>query len=162
MKITGNIINYYFVCPRKLWLFSQGLQYEEENENVQLGKLLDTSSYKGKRKQVMLDGTINIDFLEKWEILHEVKKSRAIEPAAIWQLRYYLYYLQKKDIPVKKGYLDYPKLKERIEVTLEQDDIIELEKILQHIQEIIVQPQPPEIVKKKICSKCAYYEYCFI
>ena len=62
------MINYYFVCPRKLCLFSQRLQYEEENENVQLGKLLDTSSYKGKRKQVMLDGTINIDFLEKWEI----------------------------------------------------------------------------------------------
>lgn len=37
MKITGNMINYYFVCQRKLWLFAQGLQYEEENENVQLG-----------------------------------------------------------------------------------------------------------------------------
>lgn len=156
------MINYYFVCQRKLWLFSQGLQYEEENENVQLGKLLDTSSYKGKRKQVMLDGTINIDFLENWKILHEVKKSRAIEPAAIWQLRYYLYYLRQKDIPVEKGYLDYPKLRERIEVTLNQAETKELEEIVQSIKKIISQKEVPVAEKKKICSKCAYYDYCFI
>lgn len=162
MKITGNMINYYFVCSRKLWLFSQGLQYEEENENVQLGKLLDSGSYKNKRKQVMIDGTINIDFLEDWKVLHEVKKSRAIEPAAIWQLRYYLYYLRKKDIPVEKGYLDYPKLRERIEVTLNDEETKELEGIISEIEEIVSQESPPNIEKKKICTKCAYYDYCFI
>lgn len=162
MKITGNMINYYFVCQRKLWLFSQGLQYEEEHENVQLGKLLDSGSYKDKRKQVMLDGTINIDFLESWKVLHEVKKSRAIEPAATWQLRYYLYYLRQKGIPVEKGYIDYPKLRERVEVTLNDEDIEELEKIVLSIEEIVSQDNSPKVEKTKICSKCAYYEYCFI
>lgn len=162
MKITGNMINYYFVCSRKLWLFSHGLQYEEENENVQLGKLLDSGTYKDKRKQVMLDGTINIDFLENWKVLHEVKKSRAIEPAAVWQLRYYMYYLKKKDISVEKGYLDYPKLRERIEVTLGADETEELETIISTIEKIVSQERAPSVEKKKICSKCAYYEYCFV
>ncbi|MFC4772637.1 CRISPR-associated protein Cas4 [Enterococcus hermanniensis] len=162
MKITGNMINYYFVCQRKLWLFSHGLQYEEENENVQLGKLLDTSSYKGKRKQIMLDGTINIDFLEDWKVLHEVKKTRAIEPAAIWQLRYYLYYLQKRGVSVEKGYIDYPKLRERIEVTLDEKEINELERIIESIKMIVTQNDSPKVEKKKICPKCAYYDYCFI
>lgn len=156
------MINYYFVCQRKLWLFSQGLQYEEENENVQLGKLLDSSSYQDKRKQIMLDGTINIDFLENWKVLHEVKKSRAIEPAAVWQLRYYLYYLQKKGVFVEKGYIDYPKLRERIEVTLGDEETNELETILESIETIVTQKDSPELEKKKICTKCAYYDYCFI
>ena len=162
MKITGNMINYYFVCQRKLWLFSHGLQYEEENENVQLGKLLDTSSYQDKRKQIMLDGTINIDFLEDWKVLHEVKKSRAIEPAAIWQLRYYLYYLQKKGISAEKGFIDYPKLRERVEVTLTEEERGELETIMGNIETIVFQEVSPEAEKKKICTKCAYYDYCFI
>ncbi|WP_137663639.1 CRISPR-associated protein Cas4 [Enterococcus hulanensis] len=162
MKITGNMINYYFVCQRKLWLFSQGLQYEEENENVQLGKLLDTSSYKDKRKQIMLDGTINIDFLEEWKVLHEVKKSRAIEPAAIWQLRYYLYYLQEKGVPVEKGYIDYPKLRERLEVTLDEEKKNELEEIIEAIETVVTQNDAPKAEKKKLCTKCAYYDYCFI
>ncbi|GCF92690.1 CRISPR-associated protein Cas4 [Enterococcus florum] len=162
MRITGNMINYYFVCPRKLWLFSQGLQYEEENENVQLGKLLDTGSYKDKRKQVMFDGTINIDFLESWKVLHEVKKSRAVEPAAIWQLRYYLYYLREKGIPVEKGYLDYPKLRERVEVTLNDEESEELGNIISDIEKTISQEISPSVEKKKICTKCAYYEYCFV
>lgn len=162
MKVTGNMINYFFVCERKLWLFAHGLQYEDENENVQLGKLLDTGTYKDKRKQIMLDGTINIDFLEDWKVLHEVKKSRAIEPAAVWQLRYYLYYLQKKGVSVEKGYIDYPKLRERIEVTLNEEETKELEGIIESIEAIITQEDSPKVEKKKICTKCAYYDYCFI
>jgi len=149
MKITGNMINYYFVCQRKLWLFAQGLQYEEENENVQLGKLLDTGTYKDKRKQIMVDDTIMIDFLEDWKVLHEVKKSRAIEPAAVWQLRYYLYYLQKKGVLVEKGYIDYPKLRERVEVTLNEEEIKTLEGIIDSIKTIVTQSDSPKIEKKE-------------
>ncbi|MCI1903906.1 MAG: CRISPR-associated protein Cas4 [Enterococcaceae bacterium] len=161
MRITGNMINYYFVCERKLWLFAHGLQYEEEHENVQLGKLLDEKSYSNQRKQIMLDGTINIDFLEDWKILHEVKKSKAIEPAALWQLRYYIYYLRKKDVKIEKGFLDYPKLRERIEVTLTNEEEQELEKILSRIKGIISAEQVPKLVSKLFCKSCAYYEYCF-
>lgn len=45
-RITGVMIYYYFVCSRKLWYFCHQINMEDENENVQLGKLLDENSYK--------------------------------------------------------------------------------------------------------------------
>ena len=30
MRITGTHINYYFICKRKLWLYSNGIQLEQE------------------------------------------------------------------------------------------------------------------------------------
>ncbi|MHC5375550.1 CRISPR-associated protein Cas4 [Enterococcus sp. LJL120] len=161
MRITGNMINYYFVCQRKLWLFSKGLKFEDENENVQLGKLLEQESYKNQRKQILFDGTINIDFLENWRVLHEVKKSKAIEPAAVWQLKYYLYYLQKHGLQIEHGYIDYPKIRERVEVTLDADDSLELQNILRDVEKLVLQSVAPIAEKKPICPKCAYYEYCF-
>ena len=79
MKITGTMINYYFVCHRKLWLHVHRLSFEEQHENVQLGKLLDQSSYTREKKQIMIDETVNIDFLQDWKIIHEVKKSKSME-----------------------------------------------------------------------------------
>lgn len=34
MKITELMINYYFVCKRKLWYNSRNINLEEDNENV--------------------------------------------------------------------------------------------------------------------------------
>lgn len=56
---------------------------EHLDENVQLGKLLDESSYNREKGQVMIDETVNIDFIKDWKVLHEVKKSKAIEEAGI-------------------------------------------------------------------------------
>ena len=44
-RITGVMIYYYFVCRRKLWYFCHEINMESENEDVQIGKLLDESSY---------------------------------------------------------------------------------------------------------------------
>lgn len=58
-EITGIMVYYYFVCKRKLWYFCHGIQMEAENENVQLGKLLDDSSYSRDSKHVLIDNMIN-------------------------------------------------------------------------------------------------------
>lgn len=67
MKITGVMFYYYFVCHRKLWLFSKDITFEKDNENVMLGKLLDENSYKKDKKHIMIDETINIDFIRDLE-----------------------------------------------------------------------------------------------
>ncbi|MGL5190866.1 MAG: CRISPR-associated protein Cas4 [Cetobacterium sp.] len=159
-KITGIMFYYYFVCKRKLWLFSKDISFEEENENVILGKLLDESSYSKEEKHIMIDETINIDFLKRWEVLHEVKKSKNIEEASIWQVKYYLYFLKNKNIDVKKGIIDYPKIKEIQEVTLEEEDIKKIENILEEIKIILTSESPPIFKKLPICKSCAYFEYC--
>lgn len=159
-KITGVMFYYYFVCKRKLWLFSKGISLEEENENVLLGKLLDENTYATEEKHIMIDDTINIDFVKRWEVLHEVKKSKDIEEASIWQVKYYLYFLKNKNIDIKKGVIDYPKIKEIREVTLEAGDMAIIEDILKDIKKIINSTETPLFKKMAICKNCAYFEYC--
>ena len=117
-RITGVMIYYYFVCKRKLWYFCHDIRMETENEDVMLGKILDESSYKKKDKHVNIDDIINIDFISEHKELHEIKKSKAVEDAGIWQVKYYLYYLQKRGVSGLKGKIDYPLLKKSIIVEL--------------------------------------------
>ena len=106
-RITGVMIYYYFICKRKLWYFCHQINMEDNNENVQLGKLLDENSYKRDDKHIQIDGVINIDFIHYNRELHEIKKSRAVEEAGIWQLKYYLYYLEERGVKGIKGRIDY-------------------------------------------------------
>lgn len=78
-KITGVMFYYYFVCKRKLWCFANGIQLENENEDVIIGRLIDENSYSRENKHVMIDNTINIDFIKDWKILHEVKKKKLLK-----------------------------------------------------------------------------------
>lgn len=162
MRISGTHVYYYFVCKRKLWCFSKSIRMEHLDENVQLGKLLDESSYNRDSGQVMIDETVNIDFIRDWKVLHEVKKSRAIEEAGIWQLKYYIYFLREKGIAIENGVIDYPKLRRREEVELSEEDEQTLMRVLADIEEICSQEKPPKVIEKPICKKCAYFEYCYV
>lgn len=161
-QISGTMFYYYFVCKRKLWFFSNGIQLEEDNEDVILGKLIDENSYSKELKHILIDNTVNIDFIKNWKILHEVKKQKSIEEAGIWQLKYYLYFLKIRGINIEKGILDYPKLKKREEVFLSEDDKKKIKGILSEIEKITLMEKPPKLEKLKICKKCAYFEYCYI
>ena len=134
MKITGLMINYYFVCKRKLWYNSRNINLEEDNENVQMGKLIDENSYNLETKQIMIEETVNIDFIRHWKVIHEVKKSKSIEEAAIWQVKYYIYFLKQRGIDIEKGIIDYPVVKERKEVFLTSEDEKILKDILKDIE----------------------------
>ena len=72
---TGTQVNYYFICRRKLWLFSHNIGMETENENVSIGKFLHEKGYGRMEKDILID-RIAIDFVEKGGkiIIHEIKK----------------------------------------------------------------------------------------
>ena len=160
--ITGLMVYYYEVCKRKLWYFTNDIQLEENNSNVILGKLLEENSYTRDEKKINIDGVINIDFIHSKKILHEIKKSNSIEPASILQVQYYLYYLEKKGLVGLKGILDYPLLKQTVEVNLSDSDRENLENIIIGIKEILRKESPPTLEKKNICKKCAYFDLCFV
>lgn len=161
-KITGVMVYYYFVCKKRLWYFSNGINMEQESELVAIGKLIDEHSYSRKRKHIMIDEKINMDFLQGWNIIHEVKKSDKLEKASMWQIRYYIYTLKEKGLVIEKGILDYPKLRKRKEVYLDNIDEIEMENIIKDIRSIIELKTPPAEKRKGYCSQCSYYELCFI
>ena len=162
MRISGLMMNYYFICKRKLWCLAKNINLEETNENVKMGKLIDESRYALETKQIMIEGTVNIDFIRNWKVVHEVKKSKAIEEAAIWQVKYYIYFLKKRGIDIEKGIIDYPEIRERKEVILSEEDEVYLEKVLKDIEQICQSEISPRVINDKVCKKCAYYEYCYI
>ena len=160
--ITGLMVYYYEVCKRKLWYFVNEIQLEENNSNVILGKLLEENTYTRDEKKINIDGIINIDFIRSKKILHEIKKSNSIEPASLLQVQYYLYYLEKKGLIGLKGILDYPLLKQTVEVNLTNEDRENLDNIIIGIKEILRKESPPALEKNGICKKCAYFDLCFV
>lgn len=160
-SITGMMVYYYIVCKRKLWYFYYEIQMEHGNENVAIGKVIDEETYQRDDKHINIDNIINIDFIRSKGILHEVKKSDKIEEASIWQVKYYLYYLRERDVSVKAK-IDYPLLKECVDVELTEEDIEKMKNILLEIEQIVESPIMPAMKKQRICRSCAYYDLCYI
>lgn len=162
MRVTGTMLYYYFVCWRKLWCFYNDITFENESDVVLLGKLIDETAYGRESKHIMIDETVNIDFIKDWKVLHEVKKSKSIEEASIWQVKYYLYFLNQRGILIEKGILDYPIIRRRQEVVLQEGDLEKIEEIIANIKSIVSQEKIPLVIHSKICRNCAYYEYCYV
>ena len=64
MQITGIMIYYYFICQRRLWYFLNQINMEQNSELVKIGKILDETTYTKEKKQILIDNTINIDFIK--------------------------------------------------------------------------------------------------
>lgn len=161
-SITGVMVYYYFICKRKLWYFKNDVNMEHTSELVGMGKLIDESSYIREKKNILIDETINVDFLKDWKIIHEVKKSRKLDEAAKWQLKYYIWVLRNKGVEIEKGILDYPLLRKREEILLTISEEEELMEVLEQIKYIINMNLPPDVINKAFCKKCSYYELCYI
>jgi CRISPR-associated exonuclease Cas4 len=160
LYFTGTQVNYYFVCKRKLWFFSHGMELESDSDLVLLGKLLHEHGYKRRLKEVEV-GRIKIDFIEKRDEIHEIKRSRKIENAHVYQLLYYIYYIKKLTDKVMKGIINYPLLKKIVSIELTKEKEQEIEDILQEIRNIIEMDKPPEAKWVKYCKTCAYRELCW-
>lgn len=161
----GIQINYYIVCPTKLWLFSHFTTMEQNSDLVELGKLLQETSFTQVRKDLIIDQKIAIDFIKKSDklILQEVKKSSKLEKAHIAQVLYYIYYLKyEKGIENVEGQIHYPSKRKIVEVRLTPEKEAELQSIFRKIKEIIALPKPPKSEKRKYCSKCSYFEFCWV
>lgn len=159
--LTGTQVNYYLICHRKLWLFSHNINMEHTSEAVEIGALVHEHSYERKNKELVFDG-IKIDFFDKNHgIIHEVKKSKKMEDAHFWQLKYYIYHFKKLGLFVS-GKIDYPLLRRIQAVELSADDEMRMEQMLTDIVKINEQELPPKVIKAKICKSCSYYELCYV
>jgi len=158
--VTGVMVQYYKSCPRELWLFAHGIDMNEEDENILIGRRIHEESYSRERKSLRM-GPVAFDFAKRGEVLtvYEVKKSRKLAEPAIYQLYYYLWYLKQRGVKAK-GCLVYPKLKRREEVELTPEVEEEIEEILSGIREVVARSEPPEAVRRRHCRGCSYYEFC--
>ena len=45
MNVTGIMIYYYFICHRRLWYFANQINMEQNSELVEIGKIIDETTY---------------------------------------------------------------------------------------------------------------------
>jgi CRISPR-associated exonuclease Cas4 len=162
---TGTQIHYYHLCKRKLWLFSNGVQMEQDSTLVAEGKFIHETTY-GQRanKHKELDfGYVKIDHYDaQKKVIHEVKKSSKLEFVHIAQLKYYLYVMRENSINNVTGILEYPKQRKTLKVLLTDEDVEQIKLWELDVKAIISQEKCPDAIRKPYCKSCAYYEFCFI
>jgi CRISPR-associated exonuclease Cas4 len=162
LRTNGIKVNYWAVCPRKLWLFAKGMRMEGASDRVLLGRLLHESVYPSlPRREVMLDELVRVDVLEGQGRVLEVKYSRRLVHAARLQVAYYLLYLRHLGAGDLTGELRFPKERRREEVHLTSDLEEEVALALRDIARIEAMPSPPNMDYMPICRTCAYAELCW-
>ena len=164
MQITGTHFNYFQVCKRKLWLFANGINFEQTSDLVLEGRLIHENSYpqrSSKYEEIELDG-IKVDYFDAAnKVIHEIKKSDKIEMAHEWQLKFYLYVFEQNGIEKCTGLLEYPTLRQTNKVLLSDIDREYIQNMQQEISGIIHSDICPGKEKMHICKNCSYYEFCY-
>jgi len=163
--ITGTMVAYYFICKRKLWLFAKGLNMENvsENANVVKGKLLHETRFQREQNREFTFDNIKIDFLVYGDqvYVHEIKKSKKFENAHTWQLKFYIFSLRQKNVNCSGGVIHYPASMRKVEIEYEPEDDLKIREALGDIASLLKKDSLPPKTGKKICSKCAYFDFCF-
>jgi len=174
MQITATHINYYNICHRKLWLFTNGINMEHTSDTVADGKLIHETSYPQRAEKYReidlsfklsdeVDLSGKIDFYNaKEKIIHEIKRSDKIEGAHEWQVKFYLWLLKLNGIEDATAVLEYPTLRQTNTIELTDTDIRYLEKITIEIIRLKDSEKCPPVIHSKICKSCSYYELCYV
>lgn len=164
--ITGTMVAYYFICHRKLWLFAKGLNLENVSGNADVikGKVLHEDRFKRETHKEVGFERAKIDFLRFGDqvFVHEVKKSKKFEEAHQWQLKYYIYLLRTKGVNCNSGIIHYPASMRKLDVKYTDEDDSLLQEALGNLERIKNQAQPPKRINKKMCSRCAYFDFCYV
>lgn len=176
LSITGTLVNYFVLCPRKAWLAVHGLWMEQESEAVALGQWLDETSYAEELQHVNVEVEDpsglrlagRIDWVELRDgVLHETKRSPAALEAHRWQLRFYLWLLKLRGVTRSDGQpftgqLNFPRQRRTEAVELTPKDEQQLAALVHALNHVARQPAPPpRCANRSFCRKCAYEELCF-
>ena len=135
---------------------------EFNSDTVAVGRFISENSYKREKHEIRID-SISLDYFdpEKKEI-HEIKKTDKMEVLHLRQVQYYIFVLESKNIEGVTGVIDYPRLKKRLRVKLNDEIREQFKEIIPEIERIINLEKPPEVIRKKFCRRCSYFELCYI
>lgn len=163
INVNGTLVWYYFVCKREVWLMAHSLVPDQDDVNIDLGRFIHENSYIREKKELTI-GNVKVDVLSKKDgylMVGEVKKTSKYTESAKMQLAYYLLELKRHGLE-GTGVLMFPKERKRIEITLDDELIKELEKIESEILRICYAPYPEEPSKINFCKNCGYNEFCWV
>ncbi|MBT1248352.1 MULTISPECIES: CRISPR-associated protein Cas4 [unclassified Thermosipho (in: thermotogales)] len=162
-RIQANWLYSFTICKREAWLIAHGIEGYQENIYLELGRLIHEKSYsKEVKREISLSG-LKIDlFLKenKGIILGEIKSSsKKIDEAKI-QMMYYIMRLREYGLDVE-GEILVPKEKKRIKIRMNEEEEVYVKTLILELEQLIDEPLPPKPVRKSICPKCSYFEFCW-
>lgn len=162
LRTNGVKVNYWVVCPRKVWLYAKGIRMEPLSERVALGRLLHERAYPElPRRELLIDELIRMDVLESEGKVLEIKYSRKLADAARLQVAYYLLYLRWLGAGNLAGELRFARERRREEVRLTPELEAQVGQALREIQQIEALPAPPVVHFMPLCRVCAYCKLCW-
>ncbi len=159
--INGTLIWYYYICKREVWFISHGIEPNQEDENVLIGRLIHEEYYSKERKELLIDDKIKIDLIKGKELIGEIKKSSRYFKSAVMQLAFYLFYLEEVKGIKLRGVLLVPEERKKIEVKLTDSLREELKRAIVEIEEVVKSEKVPQLKRTPYCAKCAYKELCW-
>ncbi|MEA4986271.1 hypothetical protein SDC9_31138 [bioreactor metagenome] len=165
MRITATYINLYHVCKRELWLHANEIRFEHTSDIVYDGKLIHEDSYpqrSEKYEELEIEG-VKIDYYDaKNKVVHEIKRSDKAEIAHEWQVKFYIFVLERNGINGVTGLLEYPTMRHTVKVELTESDRQHIIRIEKEIETLVEADDCPPTINSKICNNCSYYEFCFV
>ncbi len=160
-RVTGVMMQYYYVCERELWFESRNVEIDRENASVARGTRVDESSYGERTRENLRLGMIALDLLQDGRVV-EVKPSSSLTEPARMQLSYYLWYLDRVLGVEREGVLSHPTERKREEVALTAERCEKVESAIRGIHAIVTADSPPEATDKPYCESCAYHDFCWV
>ena len=162
IRVTGSIVQAYMICPRQAWLMTRQINPDEDNDMLALGRFVSETSYARDRKEIQI-GNLSLDLVRregKNLVVAEVKKSSRTREAAFWQLVFYLVELKTMGIEAE-GELLFPEERRRERVVLNSELQTRISELIKEVRNTAESSVPPNAVRIKACSKCAYAEFCW-
>jgi len=161
IDVNGTLIWYYYICKREVWLIGHGIEPDQENEFITLGRHIHEIFYQRRKKELTIDNRIKIDILPNRKVIGEVKKSSKFLESARMQVAFYLYYMKKEKGIDMEGIILIPEERKRIKIELNKELEREIETAIKEINTILEKEKPPSVVKIPYCKNCAYKEMCW-
>jgi len=163
-KIYPSLFNAYNICPRQAWLMSRQMTADQDNEFLDMGRLIDETTFEREKKKIYIaDIGAIIDMVIKKDgsfMIAEIKKSSKTLKTGIVQLKYYLFLLKQKGLTTK-GIIKIPKENKSIEIELTEEDIVKIQNTLKNIKKLLSNNTIPKAKELKICPKCGHFEFCW-
>jgi len=161
--ITGTIVESFLICKRQAWLMAHQIIPDQDDSYLELGRLIDETSYLDERKKINLENMV-IDLIkteDKTLLIGEIKKSSKAQESAKLQLIFYLFKLEENFGIKATGILLFPEEKRKVRVELTEENKTLISEMIEEINNLILQELPPPVSKNKYCVHCAYKEFCW-
>lgn len=162
MHITGQEVNYLYVCKRKLWLYRHGMRPERENDNVRIGMQIQKETFSREEKEIPIGDIGVLDWANlKNGVIHETKKGKTPGKGDVAQVRYYMGYLNEHGMTVHSAEIHYPLMRRIETVRWSEEAHAQMNADLDAVRTVLALPRPPSIIAYPYCKSCAYQEMCY-